>query len=99
MHTYRSVLQDANFGTLWVGNEAPQTEADYAHLFVSISMFNSRFESLFSQLPADYYDYIVIDEAHHSQADSYRRLFTHFQPRLLIGLTARTMFHRTVISP
>lgn len=54
LHTYRSVLQDANFGTLWVGNEAPQTEADYAHLFVSISMFNSRFEALFSQLPADY---------------------------------------------
>lgn len=88
LHTYRSVLQDANFGTLWVGNEAPQTEADYAYLFVSISMFNSRFEALFSQLPADYYDYIVIDEAHHSQADSYRKLFSHFHPQLLIGLTA-----------
>lgn len=88
LHTYRSVLQDANFGTLWVGNEAPQTEADYAHLFVSISMFNSRFEALFSQLPADYYDYIVIDEAHHSQADSYRKPFSHFHPQLLIGLTA-----------
>lgn len=88
LYTYRSVLQDANFGTLWVGNEAPQTEADYACLFVSVSMFNSRFESLFSQLPADYYDYIVVDEAHHSQADSYRKLFSHFHPQLLIGLTA-----------
>lgn len=88
LYTYRSVLQDVNFGTLWVGNEAPQTEADYACLFVSVSMFNSRFESLFSQLPADYYDYIVIDEAHHSQADSYRKLFSHFHPQLLIGLTA-----------
>lgn len=88
LYTYRSVLQDANFGTLWVGNEAPQTEADYACLFVSVSMFNLRFESLFSQLPADYYDYIVIDEAHHSQADSYRKLFSHFHPQLLIGLTA-----------
>ena len=39
-------------------------------------------------LPADYYDYIVIDEAHHSQADSYRKLFSHFHPQLLIGLTA-----------
>lgn len=57
-------------------------------MFVSISMFNSRFESLFSKLPADYYDYIVIDEAHHSQADSYRKLFSHFHPQLLIGLTA-----------
>lgn len=86
--TYRSVLQDANFGTLWVGNAAPKEESDYEHLFVSISMFNSRFDSLFSKLPADYYDYIVIDEAHHSQADSYRKLFFHFHPQLLIGLTA-----------
>mgnify|MGYP000764901197 FL=1 len=88
LNTYRSVLQDANFGTLWVGNHTPQTEEDYGHLFVSTAMFNSRFEALFAQLPPDYYDYIVIDEAHHSQADSYRKLFEHFHPRLLIGLTA-----------
>jgi len=81
-------LQEPNWGTLWVGSYAPEEETDYEHLFVSISMFNSRFESLFSKLPADYYDYIVIDEAHHSQADSYRKLFSHFHPQLLIGLTA-----------
>lgn len=88
LRAYRSVLQEPNWGTLWVGNYAPEEETDYEHLFVSISMFNSRFESLFSKLPADYYDYIVIDEAHHSQADSYRKLFSHFHPQLLIGLTA-----------
>ena len=88
LRTYRSVLQEPNWGTLWVGSYAPEEETDYEHLFVSISMFNSRFESLFSKLPADYYDYIVIDEAHHSQADSYRKLFSHFHPQLLIGLTA-----------
>ena len=88
LKTYRSVLQDTNFGSLWVGNYQPQSAEDYGHLFVSISMFNSRFEQLFAQLPPDYYDYIVIDEAHHSQADSYRKLLSHFHPRLLIGLTA-----------
>lgn len=88
LKTYRSVLQDTNFGSLWVGNNQPQSAEDYGHLFVSISMFNSRFEQLFAQLPPDYYDYIVIDEAHHSQADSYRKLLSHFHPRLLIGLTA-----------
>ena len=88
LRTYRSVLQEPNWGTLWVGSYAPEEETDYEHLFVSISMFNSRFESLFSKLPADYYDYIVIDEAHHSHADSYRKLFSHFHPQLLIGLTA-----------
>ena len=88
LSTYRSVLQDANFGTLWVGGNRPQDASEYEHLFVSISMFNSRFEEFFAKLDADYYDYIVIDEAHHSQANSYRKLFDHFTPKLLVGLTA-----------
>ena len=88
LNTYRSVLQDANFGTLWVGSNRPQEASEYEHLFVSISMFNSRFEEFFALLDSDFYDYIVIDEAHHSQADSYRKLFNHFQPQLLVGLTA-----------
>jgi len=88
LNTYRSVLQDANFGALWVGGSRPQDSSEYEHLFVSISMFNSRFEEFFSQLDSNYYDYIVIDEAHHSQADSYRKLFAHFIPKILVGLTA-----------
>ena len=88
LNTYRSVLQDANFGTLWVGGSRPQDASEYEHLFVSISMFNSRFEEFFALLDSKFYDYIVIDEAHHSQADSYRKLFDHFTPQLLIGLTA-----------
>ena len=88
LSTYRSVLQDANFGTLWVGGNRPQDASEYEHLFVSISMFNSRSEEFLAKLDADYYDYIVIDEAHHSQANSYRKLFDHFTPKLLVGLTA-----------
>ena len=88
LNTYRSVMQDANFGTLWVGSNRPQEASEYEHLFVSISMFNSRFEEFFALLDSEFYDYIVIDEAHHSQADSYRKLFDHFQPQLLVGLTA-----------
>ena len=88
LNTYRSVMGDANFGSLWVGNNRPQEESEFEHLFVSISMLNSRFEDFFERLDTDFYDYIVIDEAHHIQADSYRKLFTHFKPQLLIGLTA-----------
>ena len=51
-------------------------------------MFNSRYESVFKELGPDFYDYIVIDEAHHSQAESYRKLFSHFKPQVLLGLTA-----------
>lgn len=88
LSTYRSVMRDTNFAALWVGNNHPKDTSEYEHLFVSISMFNSRFEDFFALLDSDFYDYIVIDEAHHSQADSYRKLLNHFKPQFLIGLTA-----------
>lgn len=84
--TYRSVLQDANFGDLWVGDSRPVNGIE--HLFVSVATFNSKFDNIFRDLPADYYDYIVIDEAHHLVADSYRTILSKFSPRLLVGLTA-----------
>ena len=84
--TYRSVLQDANFGDLWVGDSRPVNGIE--HLFVSVATFNSKFDNIFRDLPANYYDYIVIDEAHHLVADSYRKILSKFSPRLLVGLTA-----------
>ena len=84
--TYRGVLRDANFGEMWVGQYKPEKGID--HLFVSIQTFNSQFDEIFAKLPQNYYDYIVIDEAHHSVANSYRSVFSHFKPQLLIGLTA-----------
>lgn len=86
LNTYRSVLCDANFGDVWVGQYKPTRGID--HLFVSVQTFNSKFEEIFSTLPLDYYDYIVIDEAHHLVAESYRKILTHFSPKLLVGLTA-----------
>lgn len=36
----------------------------------------------------DAFDIIVVDEAHHAAASSYRKILGYFTPRLLIGLTA-----------
>lgn len=85
-NTYRSVLMDANFGEIWVGQYKPVGGIE--HLFVSVPTFNSKFDEIFSNLPADFYDYIVIDEAHHLVADSYRTILNHFKPKILVGLTA-----------
>lgn len=35
-----------------------------------------------------HFDYIIIDEFHHADAPTYRRLLNHFSPRFLLGLTA-----------
>jgi superfamily II DNA or RNA helicase len=32
--------------------------------------------------------YVVIDEAHHAAADTYRRILEYFEPRFILGLTA-----------
>lgn len=86
LYTYRSIMHDANFGDLWVGDYRPANSIDY--LFVSVQTFNSNFDEVFSRLASDYYDYIVVDEAHHIVASSYRKIIDKFSPKLLIGLTA-----------
>lgn len=37
---------------------------------------------------SDDFDVIVVDEAHHSAAKSYKKVIEHFSPRLLLGFTA-----------
>lgn len=36
----------------------------------------------------DEFDMIICDEAHHAAAKTYRKIFEHFSPRLLLGFTA-----------
>ncbi len=85
--TYRSVMVDGNFGEIWTGNIKPSYSSNLDHLFITIQTLNNHIDEL-SSFGADYYDYIVLDEVHHSQADSYRKLFSVFRPQILIGLTA-----------
>lgn len=80
---FRNVLRDQNFGELLVG---PFQANRLEHLFCSVSMLASR--SLWEQVGRDFYDYIVIDEAHHGTAASYRTIFENFDPQILLGLTA-----------
>lgn len=81
--TFRNILRDHNFGELLVG---PFQAGRREHLFCSVGMLTGR--RLWEQVENDFYDYIVIDEAHHGTADSYRPIFEHFAPRILLGLTA-----------
>lgn len=82
-YTFQNILRDPNFGDLFVGGSRPES---LDHLFVSIQTVNS--QELYDRLPADYYDYIVVDEFHHAAAPTYQRLLGHFHPQLLLGLTA-----------
>lgn len=83
IHTFRNVLKDQNFGELWVDGERPD---DFSYVFASVQTLNSNNNC--ARFSKDYFDYIVIDESHHSAASSYLGILNYFEPKILLGLTA-----------
>ena len=45
-------------------------------------------EKRLGQFPADYFNTIIIDEAHHSISDSYQKILDHFDKARVLGVTA-----------
>ncbi|MGH3940714.1 MAG: DUF3427 domain-containing protein, partial [Pseudonocardiaceae bacterium] len=78
LRTYREVLGDGTFGELLVGGQRPQ---HWRHVFASVQSI-----STVAQLPQ--FDIVVIDEFHHAEAVTYRRLLQQLRPNELLGLTA-----------
>lgn len=83
LDTFRAILREPNFGDMLVGTQQPSS---LDHLFVSIQSFNSK--ELDKHTESGYYDFIIVDEFHHAAADSYQKLLKHYQPQILLGLTA-----------
>ena len=81
--TFQGVLRDNNFGELWVDGIEPEK---YDCLFASVQTLNNRLNTL--TLSESFYDFIIIDEVHHIAASSYRPILNHFNPQILLGLTA-----------
>jgi superfamily II DNA or RNA helicase/HKD family nuclease len=80
--TYREVLADGSFGEIYVGGERPER---WEHVFASVQSLAAYGVD---RLPPDHFDVVVVDEFHHAQAVTYRRLLDHLKPRELLGLTA-----------
>ncbi|ARA92867.1 hypothetical protein AWN76_006615 [Rhodothermaceae bacterium RA] len=80
--TFRQVLRDGSFGELYVDGRRPERGT---HLFASVQSL-SRLD--LADIPPDTFDVLIIDEFHHAAAATYERLLRHFEPRVLLGLTA-----------
>ena len=83
LYTFRAVLKDPNFGDLLVGNSRPES---IDHLFISIQSFNSK--DFTEKTSEDFYQFVIVDEFHHSAAPSYKKLLEYYNPDILLGLTA-----------
>jgi superfamily II DNA or RNA helicase/HKD family nuclease len=82
LRTYREVLSDADFGELYVGGARPER---WRHVFASVQSLTAYGVD---RIDPSAYDIVVIDEFHHAEAATYRRLLNHLEPRELLGLTA-----------
>jgi superfamily II DNA or RNA helicase/HKD family nuclease len=82
LRTFREVLQDGAFGELLVGGQQPQR---WRHVFASIQSLTA---AGIDQLDPRRFDAVVVDEFHHAEATTYRRLLDHLEPTVLVGMTA-----------
>lgn len=82
LRTYRETMADGSFGEAYVGGARPER---WRHVFASVQSLSSYGAE---RLPADHFDVVVIDEFHHAEAPTYRRLLGHLRPLELLGMTA-----------
>jgi superfamily II DNA or RNA helicase/HKD family nuclease len=82
LRVYRDALNDASFGELYVSGTRPER---WRHVFASVQgLANYGVQNL----PPGHFDVVVIDEFHHAEAPTYRRLLDYLRPQELLGLTA-----------
>lgn len=80
MSDYQKVMPDKKFG-LFTGTTKDTTK-DY--IFATIQSMSAHY----NQFNEDEFDYIIIDEAHHSASQTYKKLINYFKPKFLLGMTA-----------
>lgn len=74
---------------LSVGIEQAEKKAGYTDVVIaSVPTLGRDNSSRIEEYPKDYFKTIVVDEAHHAAATSYRRILDYFNPDLLLGVTA-----------
>ncbi len=88
-----SILEDARKSFINVFGKGKYTfglftgdkkELDCDFLFATNSELSRHLEMFDSKE----FDYIILDECHHSTAESYQKIIQHFNPEFLLGLTA-----------
>ncbi|RBY84304.1 DUF3427 domain-containing protein [Blastococcus sp. TF02A-26] len=82
LSTFRHVLRQGDFGELFVGGQRPR---EWTHVFASVQSLT---HLSLDELDPTRFDLVVIDEFHHAEAATYRRLLEHLKPKVLVGLTA-----------
>ena len=74
---------------LSVGIEQADNKAGYTDVVIaSVPTLGRENSSRIEKYPQHYFKTIIIDEAHHSAAPTYKRILDYFRPNFLLGVTA-----------
>lgn len=77
----------------WLPGKHQDYNADY--IFATIQTLSK--EDVLEKYDRNAFDAIVIDEAHHSSANSYKKVMEYFTPKLWLGMTATPWINGTII--
>lgn len=83
MKSYRKVF-DGKVSMGMVAGKYQDYDADF--VFATVQTLSK--EDMLNRYGRDEWDLIIIDEAHHSSADSYKKIMDYFTPKLWLGMTA-----------
>lgn len=82
MASFKKILPHKKYGLLT--GTSKDFDADF--LFTTIQTLSKH--EILTSFTQTHFDYIVIDEAHHSGAASYQKILNYFDPVFLLGMTA-----------
>ncbi len=83
-NSFENIWTNARFGILT--GEVKENVNTCDILFASKdSLYRDETLNLFGK---EYFDYIIVDEVHHGEAPTYRKILDYFQPKFLLGMTA-----------
>lgn len=83
LESFRNVFEDSKSMGL-VGAGHSDYDADY--IFAMVETLHK--EENLKRFKEDDFDCIVLDEAHHSTANTYQKVMEYFKPKLFLGMTA-----------
>ncbi len=82
LQTFKKVLPEKSMG-LFTGNKK-DLESDY--IFATIQTISK--DNYLKEFDSEFFDYIIVDEVHHSGGNTYQKVLNYFKPKFLLGLTA-----------
>lgn len=80
--TYKSICKNKYIKTGFYTGNMKYTNVDY--LFATIQTMERNLDNF----NKDEFEYIIIDEAHHSTSPTYKKVLYYFRPKFLLGMTA-----------